>query len=115
MKKVKSPIYLRYEFSDEAGNPEGGDIFQFNSLPKVQEMLENVLKVAQSDNVTVNLTVGEETSFFGFLKKAGVSRKDAEREMVDADLAPMSSTKKPPKKKAAPKAKSKTATKTKKK
>jgi hypothetical protein len=102
-KKNKSTIYFRYEFSDETGRPEGGDVFQFGSLNKVQEMAAEILKVAQSDQVTVNLTIGTEGSFFGFLKNVGLSRQDVEKEMVQADMAPM--------KKAKTKATKKTASK----
>jgi hypothetical protein len=82
MKKTKSPIFFRYEFSDETGSPEGGDVFQYESPAKVQSMVKQILKVAHSDQVTVNLTIGFEKPFFGFLKNSGLSRQDIEKEMV---------------------------------
>jgi hypothetical protein len=82
MKKTKSPIFFRYEFSDEAGVPEGGDVFQYATHAKVQAMVAEILKVAHSDQVTVNLTIGFEKPFFGFLKHSGLSRQDVEKEMV---------------------------------
>ena len=103
VKTNKGPIYFRYEFSDEAGLPEGGDIFQFSSLAKLQEMIGEVLKVGQSDNVTVSLTVGKEATFFSFLKNTGVSREDAESEMAAPDLVPLPTKKKATKKKKAKK------------
>jgi hypothetical protein len=119
MKKAKGTIYFRYEFSNEAGSPEGGDIFQFSTLTEVQEMTTEILKVAQSDNVAINLTIGEEKPFFGFLKKVGMSRQDVEKEIVDEDFSPSSSekkaSKKPSKKKSASKTKVKSKAKTKKK
>ncbi len=100
-KKVKSPVYFRYEFSDEAGRPEGGDIFQFSSTDKIQSMMEDVLQVAQSDGVTVAFTVGDEKSFFNFLKNTGISRKEAEKELVDLSAIPAYSEKPVKKAKAA--------------
>src|SRR4051794_24930458 len=79
MKKSKSSIYVRYEFSSESGNPEGGDILQMNSMADIQEMVAEILKVAHSDQVTVNLTIGQEAPFFGFLKKVGMSQKSIEK------------------------------------
>ena len=111
MKKPKSPIYFRYEFSDEAGLPEGGDVFQFASMTDVEEMTQKILKVAKSDQVAVNLTIGHEGPFFGFLDKVGMSRKDVEEEMADLALAPVGSQKKSPKKKSAKKAPAKKASK----
>lgn len=90
MKKVKSPIYLRYEFSDEAGKPEGGDIFEFTHFKEVGEMISEILEVAHGDEVALNLTIGEKGPFFGFLTASGMSKKDIEKEMVDLDLAPIS-------------------------
>jgi hypothetical protein len=88
MKKAKSPIYFRYEFSDEIGHPEGGDIFEFPSFKNALEMAEEILKVAQGDKVAVNLTVGTEKPFFGYLANSGLSRKAAEKEMVNQELEP---------------------------
>ena len=93
MKKNKNTIYLRYEFSDETGRPEGGDVFQYDTLNKAQEMAAEIFKVAQSDQVTVNLTIGTESSFFGFLENVGLSRADVEKEMVEADMEPMKKVK----------------------
>ena len=115
MKKSKNPIYVRYEFSDENGNPEGGDVFEFSSMKGVLEMTTDILKVANSDGIAVNLSIGEEKPFFGFLKKVGMDRKAVEKEMVALDLvsapAPEKSAKK--KVKTQPKAKTKTKTKVK--
>ena len=86
MKKAQSTIYVRYEFSDEKGTPEGGDVFQFTTMNDVLKMTADILKVAHSDGVAVNLTIGEETSFFGFLNEVGMNRKAVEKEMVALDL-----------------------------
>jgi hypothetical protein len=83
MKKAKTPIYFRYEFSDEVGYPEGGDIFEFASFKDALAMAADILKVAQGDKVAVNLTVGTEKPFFGYLGNSGLSRKAAEKEMVN--------------------------------
>lgn len=108
MKKSKTAIYCRYEFSNETGTPEGGDIFKFSSLKEVQEMASEIIKVAQDDAVTVNITMGGEKPFFGFLKKLGMSQQDIQKEMVDRDLLdPAPAKKKASKKKASP-AKTKT-------
>jgi|GEM_PF-2922528 len=88
MKKNKGSIYFRYEFSDEQGHPEGGDIMEFASVKKAQEMANEILSVANSDQVTVNLTIGREKPFFGFLKTAGLSRKDLAHEMVNMTILP---------------------------
>jgi hypothetical protein len=82
MKNTKSPIFFRYEFSDETGSPEGGDVFKYETQAKVQSMVKQIIKVAHSDQVTVNLTIGFEKPFFGFLKNSGLSRQDVEKEMV---------------------------------
>ena len=50
MKKSSAPIYIRYEFSNKSGTPEGGDVFQFSSMSEVYEMTADILKVAQSDH-----------------------------------------------------------------
>src|SRR6476620_4202307 len=113
MKKAKSPIYLRYEFSDETGTPEGGDVFQYSSAQKVQALVEEILKVTHSDNVAVNLTIGEEGPFFGFLKKVGMSRKEVEKEIVDQSPIAETSGKKTTKKKSKPEAQVKTKAKAK--
>ncbi len=89
MKKAKSPVYFRYEFSDERGHPEGGDIFEFPSFKNALEMADEILKVAQGDKVAVNLTVGTEKPFFGYLGNSGLSRKAAEKEMVKQETAPL--------------------------
>ncbi len=111
MKKTQSPIFFRYEFSDEAGLPEGGDVFQFASMSDVEEMTQKILKVAKADEVAVNLTIGLEGPFFGFLEKVGMTRQDVEEEMADLALAPVASQKKKmTKKKAVKKAPAKKAT-----
>ena len=98
--KKAATVYLRYEFSNEAGKLEGGDIFEFASLSEVQEMTSQIFKVAQSDGVAVNVTIGTEKPFFGFLKNVGLARKDIQMEMVPAELAPVSKNKKSRAKKA---------------
>lgn len=92
MKNSKKSVFLRYEFSDETGKPEGGDIFEFKSTSEVLEMAEKIVKVAQADQVAVNLTIGQEKTFFGFLQNVGISYEDAETEMVDRDVAPIGKT-----------------------
>src|SRR5690242_4934426 len=99
MKKSKNTIYVRYEFSSESGSPEGGDILQFTSEKDVQEMVAEILGVSHSDRVTVNLTIGEKTPFFGFLKKVGMSKESIEKEMVDLDKVSLPKQKKSAKKK----------------
>jgi hypothetical protein len=105
MKKPSRSVYIRYEFSNEAGKPEGGDIFEFASLGEVQEMVSQILKVTQGDGVAVNITVGTEKPFFGMLKSGGLERADVALEMVPASLAPVKSAakakEKPAKKKPA--------------
>jgi hypothetical protein len=87
-KKIdKKTIFLRYEFSDEQGHPEGGDILEFSSIKKAQAMAEEILRVAHSDQVAVNLTIGRDKPFYGFLKTAGLSRKDLALEMVKLNSA----------------------------
>lgn len=101
VKKVQTPTYFRYEFSDEAGCPEGGDIFQFSSTAQLQKMMKEVLSVAQHDEVTVSLTVGKGEHFFKFLKNTGLSQKEVEAEMVDETMIPLLADKKTPKAKTA--------------
>ena len=108
MKNSKKPIYIRYEFSNEAGRPEGGDILTFNTLGAAQAFIAEAFEVSLGDDVTVNLTAGRDKSFFGFLKSAGIDRKSAEEEIVTlVSEAPM-------KKKAPAKAKKKAVKKKKK-
>jgi len=114
VKKTNKSIYLRYEFSDEKGTLEGGDIFEFTSMDDIQEMASKILEVAYSDKVAVNLMIGEEKPFYGFLGNVGITREDAEKELVDRDEAPISSNKKSAPKKTSKKA-SKKAKKTSKK
>lgn len=82
MKMIPGRIYLRYEFSDEMGHPEGGDIFQFSSPRELQKLMAQILKVAHADGVAVNFTIGEEMPFFGYMKNGGLSREDLSHEMV---------------------------------
>lgn len=105
---MKNTIYFRYEFSDESGRPEGGDVFQYTSLAQVQDMVTKVLKVANGDKVSVNLTIGVEKPFFGYLGKGGLNRKDVEKEMVGQELL-KAAAKKKTSKKASKKKKSKKA------
>ncbi len=86
--KTTSPTYFRYEFSDETGRPEGGDIFQFTTAKSLQKMLAEVIAVAENDGVTVSLTLGKDTNFFQFLKNVGLSQKEVEKEMVDPCIIP---------------------------
>ena len=97
-KKNKSPIYIRYEFSDEAGRPEGADILEIASMKKVQDLAVEILKVAHSDGVSVNITVGEKKPFFAYLKDSGISVAAAEKEMIDTELKAEPSKKKTKKK-----------------
>jgi hypothetical protein len=99
MKQSKKTIYFRYEFSDETGKLEGGDIFQFSSVAKALEMTSKILKVAHSDGVAVNITTGEEKPFFGFLANVGINRARAEQEMVDLKVKTKPAKKKTTKKK----------------
>jgi hypothetical protein len=85
MKKTKASVFVRYEFSDESGQPEGGDILELASMKKAQEMAHEILSVAHSDGVAVNLTIGENLPMFGYLKNKGMTRKDIDSEMVDLD------------------------------
>ena len=86
MAKAKNKsVFFRYEFSDEKGKPEGGDIFEFSSLKQIEEMISEVLKVAKQDGVAVNLTVGIDKPFSGFLKNAGMSKKDIDLEKIESD------------------------------
>jgi hypothetical protein len=88
MKKSKNTMYIRYEFSNESGTPEGGDVFEFSSIQDIQEMASEIIEVAQKDKVSVNLTIGGEKPFFGFLKSVGLSREHVEAEIVQADDMP---------------------------
>jgi hypothetical protein len=94
MKKTKKTIYVRYEFSDESGRLEGGDIFEFSNLKLAQEFMSEAAKVAYDDCVAVNFTFGEEKPFFGFLKMVGISRKEAEAEMDHSEEPVQKQTKK---------------------
>lgn len=88
IQKNKSPIYFRYEFSDETGCPEGGDIFQFSSTTELQKFMSEVIDVAESDGVIVSFMVGQGDHFFKFLKNSGLTQKEIEAEMVDPCLIP---------------------------
>jgi hypothetical protein len=103
MKNSKSSVFLRYEFSNESGRPEGGDVFEFSSLAEVQEMIRKVVLVAQGDKVAVNLTVGIDKPFYGFLGNVGLSRADLQAELVDREAIPADKAK-PAGKKATKKA-----------
>lgn len=112
--KNKNSVYIRYEFSNKTGTPEGGDIFEFTTLSEVQEMVSEILKVAQIDDVAVNLTIGGKKPFYGFLKKSGMSSEQIDGEMVEVDApiaevaaAPAKSKKTKKAKKSAKKNKSK--------
>ncbi|MGK5087313.1 hypothetical protein WDW86_07120 [Bdellovibrionota bacterium FG-2] len=103
-KKAKNEIFVRYEFSDEKGRPEGGDVFRFTSMEQIQEMTAEIIDVAQSDGVAVNLTIGTEKVFYGFLKNAGMGKNDVDKELVVEEVNPF-----PPKKATAKKATTKKA------
>jgi hypothetical protein len=107
--QAKSPLYLRYEFSDETGELEGGDIFQFSSLLNLKKMMSEVLNVAQSDGVTVSFTIGQDDNFFHFLKNTGLSQKEVEQEMVDEGVVPFLADSKDSKPKRSPKKLAKSA------
>lgn len=103
VQKTHDPIYFRYEFSDETGRPEGGDIFHFSSLKELRKMLGEVIGVAQEDGVTVSFTIGQDEHFFKFLKNTGLSQKEIDKEMVDPSVNPFMVEKKAPKPKRAKK------------
>ena len=107
MKQTKKSVFLRYEFSNEAGQLEGGDIFEFPSNREAIAMSADILKIASQDGVAVHITVGAEKPFYGLLKNYGMTAAQ-----IDAEKVPAPSTEKPLK--AAPK-KKKTAVKKKKK
>lgn len=116
MKKAKKSVYLRYEFSDEKGKLEGGDIFELASVREAQNMATEIFKVALADGVAVNVTIGVEAPFMGFLKNVGLNVKHIQAEMVTDDSAPIAAKPakgakakpaKKAKKKAAPRAKAK--------
>ncbi|MFL5814166.1 MAG: hypothetical protein ACJ763_11365 [Bdellovibrionia bacterium] len=106
MKKAKKSIYLRYEFTNEKGMREGGDIFEYSTLTQAQEMISEILKVTLSDGVAVNVTLGESKPFMGFLKGAGLTQEQIDAEKVDfnavsaSEKAGKTTKKKPAAKKA---------------
>ena len=113
MKKTKNSVYLRYEFTNEAGKLEGGDIFEFSSLSEVEGMSSEIIKVAHSDGVAVNLTIGHEKPFFAFLKNVGMTSLDVKSEMVEQAFVPaQTKSKKSSSKKTSKKPAQKTAKKT---
>jgi hypothetical protein len=105
MKNTKKSIALRYEFSNETGLLEGGDIFEFPSVAYAIKMTSDILKVAAQDGVAVHITVGEPKPFHGLLKNYGMTDAQIAAERVPAPTA----------KTATPKTKKKTAAKKKKK
>ncbi|MBC7386375.1 MAG: hypothetical protein H7301_09485 [Cryobacterium sp.] len=116
MKTTSNSVYLRYEFSNEKGKLEGGDIFQLASSKEAGKMAAEIFKVALGDGVAVNVTIGTEVPFMGFLKNVGLDKKHIESEMVTDDSEPVANAKKKPsaKKKAVKKSASKPAKKKKK-
>ena len=94
MTKTKKSVFLRYEFSNEVGQLEGGDIFEFPSNRDALAMTSDILKVANQDGVAVHITVGLEQPFHGLLGNYGMTTKQIAAERVA-----------PPAKKAAPKKK----------
>ena len=82
--KSKNSIYIRYEFSDESGTPEGGDILCFSSMKEIQDFTSEILAVAHGDQVSAAATIGREKPFMGFLSSVGVSKKNIEKERRSA-------------------------------
>jgi|GEM_PF-3494362 len=76
MKQTKKSVFLRYEFSNEAGQLEGGDIFEFPSNREAIAMSADILKIASQDGVAVHITVGAEKPFYGLLKLRHDRRAD---------------------------------------
>ena len=95
--QTKNQLYFRYEFSDEAGRPEGGDIFRFASMANLKKMMTEVIAVAESDGVCVSFTIGKGEQFFKLLNNLGLSQKEVENEMVDSTLIPFLGDEKAPK------------------
>lgn len=110
MKKTKKSVCLRYEFTNEKGIREGGDIFEYSTPKQAESMISEILKVTLSDGVAVNITFGETKPFVGFLKDIGLSQEQIDAEKVDLAAASASKAgteKKTSKKKTAPKKTSK--------
>lgn len=103
MKKTKKSVYLRYEFSNESGGLEGGDIFEFPSNREALAMTSDILKVANQDGVAVHITVGPANPFHGLLKNYGMTAAQISAEKV----APPAAAAKNAKKKTAAKKKKK--------
>jgi hypothetical protein len=93
MKKTKKAICLRYEFTNEKGVREGGDIFEYSSLKQAEAMIGEILKVTLSDDVAVNITLGATKPFVGFLKNVGLTQDQIDAEKVDPSAAPASEKK----------------------
>lgn len=109
VQKTKKPTFLRYEFSDEKGRLEGGDIFEFTSIAQLQKLMSAVIDVADGDGVSISLTIGKEETFFNFLKNQGLTQKEISAEMTDISELPSMKEKKA-KKPAAKKVAKKTRT-----
>ncbi len=80
-------------------------------------MTAEIIEVAKSDGVTVNLTIGAEKVFYSFMKNVGMGKNDVDKELIVQELNPFPSknAKKPAAKKSAKKnAKKKPAKKAKK-
>jgi hypothetical protein len=86
VQKTKIPTFFRYEFSDETGRLEGGDIFEISSVAKVCKMMNEAIEVAENDGVTVSFTIGKGENFFKFLKNTGLNQKELDNEMVPLSL-----------------------------
>ncbi len=86
MKKMKKPVFLRYEFSNETGSLEGGDIFTLASNREASVMTSKILKVANEDGVAVHITTGFEKPFYGLLKSYGMTSAQIDAEKVTAPL-----------------------------
>jgi hypothetical protein len=110
MKKTNKAICLRYEFTNEKGVREGGDIFEYSTLKQAESMIGEILKVTLSDGVAVNITVGETKPFVGFLKNVGLTQEQIDAEKVDlskVEASEKSTSKKASQKKASKKKTSK--------
>ncbi len=84
MIKSKKSVFLRYEFSNEAGQLEGGDIFELPSIREANAMTVDILKVANQDGVAAHITVGYEAPFYGLLKNYGMTPAQIDAEKVTA-------------------------------
>jgi hypothetical protein len=101
MIKTKKSVFLRYEFTNEAGQLEGGDIFELPSIREANAMSVDILKVANQDGVAAHITVGFEAPFYGLLRNYGMTDAQINAEKVTAP-APAAAPAKSKAKKVAP-------------